>query len=259
MAKKKGIIYTCKKYYFIYITTNNINNKKYIGQHSTDNINDGYLGSGKHLLEAIKKYGKENFSRKILIFAKDKDELNKLEWFYINRVNATINREYYNISEGGGGNYFWGLEKHEREKLRKIWSEQKKGELNPMYGLYGEDNPNFGRKHTEESRKKISENHADINGENNPMYGKHHTEETKNKISENRIKSGIAKGKNNPKAIKVICKNTGEIFDCIKDAAKKYNVNAKVIGRVCMGKGKSAGKDKDGNKLYWEYYLKEGE
>lgn len=40
-----------------------------------------------------------------------------------------------------------------------------------------------GKHHSEESKKKISENHKDINGENNPMYGKHHTAESIQKMS----------------------------------------------------------------------------
>jgi len=53
-------------YYFVYETTNNINGKKYIGYHKTTNLNDGYLGSGKILHYAIKKYGRGAFSRRIL-------------------------------------------------------------------------------------------------------------------------------------------------------------------------------------------------
>lgn len=45
--------------YIIYKTTCLVNNMKYIGWHSTNNLNDGYLGSGKYLLRAIDKYGKE--------------------------------------------------------------------------------------------------------------------------------------------------------------------------------------------------------
>jgi hypothetical protein len=44
--------------YFIYKTTNLLNGKYYIGMHVTNQIDDGYLGSGKYLNNAIKKYGK---------------------------------------------------------------------------------------------------------------------------------------------------------------------------------------------------------
>jgi hypothetical protein len=46
-----------KKFHFIYKTTNLLNNKFYIGMHSTSNLKDGYLGSGTHLRYAIRKYG----------------------------------------------------------------------------------------------------------------------------------------------------------------------------------------------------------
>ena len=55
------------KKYIIYRTTNTVNNKEYTGYHSTKDLNDGYLGSGKRLKPAIKKYGEDKFIRKILI------------------------------------------------------------------------------------------------------------------------------------------------------------------------------------------------
>ena len=55
-----------KKYHFLYQTKNIITNMTYIGRHSTDNLNDGYLGSGTILKRAIKKYGKHNFEIIIL-------------------------------------------------------------------------------------------------------------------------------------------------------------------------------------------------
>lgn len=66
-------------YGFIYITTNWIDGKKYIGQKKFDNYWKGYLGSGKHLREATKKYGRENFTRDIVAIAYSKEELDSAE------------------------------------------------------------------------------------------------------------------------------------------------------------------------------------
>jgi len=68
-----------KKYNFVYKTTNLINKKIYVGVHSTDNLDDGYLGSGKRLLLAIRKYGKENFKREIISFVDSREDAYKLE------------------------------------------------------------------------------------------------------------------------------------------------------------------------------------
>jgi len=89
-------------FYLIYETTNNINGKKYIGKHITSNINDEYLGSGIYLKKSIKKYGKENFSKKILYtFDNENDMLDKEREL----VNEELieNENYYNISLGGQG------------------------------------------------------------------------------------------------------------------------------------------------------------
>lgn len=59
---------------YIYMTTNLINGKKYIGKHKGE-LNDSYLGSGTLLLRAIKKYGKENFKKEILYISKMKKKI----------------------------------------------------------------------------------------------------------------------------------------------------------------------------------------
>ena len=58
----------------IYKTTNNINGKIYIGKHSTEDPNDSYMGSGVAFENAVKRYGKENFSKEILFTFDDEME-----------------------------------------------------------------------------------------------------------------------------------------------------------------------------------------
>lgn len=65
--------------FIIYKTTNLITNQFYIGQHSTEDIDDGYLGSGTGLLESIKEFGKESFSREILHDFDTFEEMNEKE------------------------------------------------------------------------------------------------------------------------------------------------------------------------------------
>jgi hypothetical protein len=86
---------------FIYKTTNRINGKIYIGLHTTYNIDDGYIGSGKWLKKAIKKYGVENFDREILEECENIEDLLNKEVFWIRKLGATNNKIGYNISKGG--------------------------------------------------------------------------------------------------------------------------------------------------------------
>jgi len=153
--------------------------------------------------------------------------------------------------------------------LLKLTDEQKKKRSEKQKG---KNHPFYGKHHTEETKRKLSESHkgkkiseetkkklSEANkGENNPMYGKHHSIETKNKISnlrkgEKNPMYGMTGGKN-PSAKKAICITTGETFDCIKEAGEKYDVCSSDISKCCTGKRKSAGKHPvTGEKLVWEY------
>lgn len=62
-------------YYYVYRITNVLNGKIYIGAHGAKNLNDGYMGSGKAISAALKKYGIENFKKEILKFFDSKDAM----------------------------------------------------------------------------------------------------------------------------------------------------------------------------------------
>lgn len=87
--------------HIVYCTSNQVNGKFYIGKHSTKNFNDNYLGSGKNLLRAIKKYGRDNFIRTTICECQTEEKAFTMEQYYIgllcNRKNS------YNIAEGGCG------------------------------------------------------------------------------------------------------------------------------------------------------------
>lgn len=88
-------------YGYIYLTTNLINNKKYIGQHKCETFDKNYFGSGSIFKKALKKYGKDNFSISILCECCTAEELNEKEKYYINLYNAVGNDAFYNVNYGG--------------------------------------------------------------------------------------------------------------------------------------------------------------
>ena len=94
-------------YGYIYETTCIPTGKKYIGMHkwSKDTIDPNYFGSGIYLLRAIKKYGKQNFSCKILEWCDSREILLEREKYYISINKAPIDEQYYNIEDGGQGGH----------------------------------------------------------------------------------------------------------------------------------------------------------
>lgn len=102
--------------------------------HETNNIEDGYIGSGKRLLNAIHKYGKENFTREILFCFETREEMLLKEAELINE-DFLKRKDVYNLTSGGKGGFFYinhsGIskfkgKKHTDETKAKI-SDYRKG------------------------------------------------------------------------------------------------------------------------------------
>ena len=151
-------------YGYIYLTRNEINGKIYIGQHKSQCYDEKYYGSGKVLISAINKYGKENFSNKIIQIANSKFELDILEKAYIKIYNSGNRDIGYNIAIGGeGGNLIEYKTEEEKINIYEKMIETRKrlgigvGENNPMYhsGIEGR-HPRTGVKLTQETKDKIS-------------------------------------------------------------------------------------------------------
>ena len=85
----------------IYETVNKIDGKKYIGKDAKNC--DSYIGSGKHLKCAIKKYGRENFQKTIIETCNDLSHLAEREKFWIEYYDAVNSPKYYNMMVGGEG------------------------------------------------------------------------------------------------------------------------------------------------------------
>jgi len=162
-----------KIYYYLYEVTNLVNGKTYIGQHITDDLEDGYLGSGKALKSAIKKYGRDKFKKEILLFARNEQALNILEMMAVTPEFCAL-KSNYNLKEGGNS----GRPNPEiREKMRQ----KKLGANNPNYGKPKTEEwiakikaANTGRKASKETKLKMSM----------ASLGRRHTEEAKRKIGE---------------------------------------------------------------------------
>ena len=141
---------------FVYLTTNLVNGKRYVGSHNGDE-NDTYLGSGDIIESAQKKYGKKNFKREIL---ETRKEAFLLEEKYI-RLNEThVSQGGYNISWTGGMGSWGG--KHSEETKKKL-SEKRKGKAPWNKGKTGI--------YSKETLKRMREN-SNNSGKNNPMFGK---------------------------------------------------------------------------------------
>lgn len=167
-------------YYTVYKVTNTINNYIYIGQHTTTNLNDRYLGSGLKLKNAIKKHGREAFIKEILFVFETFEEMDQKEAELVNE-DFIKNNNTYNIVTGGSS----GI--GQNNKGRPAWNK----------GLIG------AQKHTAETRLKMSDAQKgvaktsahkkniskgrigkfDLSGEKNPFYGKQHSEEARQKMS----------------------------------------------------------------------------
>jgi len=161
---------------YIYKITNLINGKIYIGQDKNHNSN--YYGSGKLIKKAIKKYGKENFKKEILEECKTKKQLCEREKYWIKKLKSRYNEGGYNITEGGE----WGDVYTHNPNLEKI-----KNKLSISHS--GNKNGMYCKKHTEESKRKMSENSKGmLKGDLNPAKRK----DVREKISKSN--SGLNNG-----------------------------------------------------------------
>ena len=258
-------------YSCIYMYVNKINGKRYIGL--TKNFNRRYnehLKNNTQLIDkAIDKYGIENFD--IIILAHDiqtKEQMNDYEKFFIKRYNTlAINGNGYNITTGGQNCCYWdGYTEEQKEttkqklkeaNLGKEMSQETKDKIsNTLQGREVSDETREkmgtwqrGLKRpspSEETRRKMSEAHS---GEKNSFYGKKHSEESLKRMSEWQL------GDKSPRATKVICLNTKQVFNTVKEAGEWCRLKSpSSISACCNNKRKIAGRHPEtGEKLKWMY------
>lgn len=176
-------------YMFIYKTTNKVNGKKYIGLCTRDDKN--YLGSGKLIKEAIKKYGKKNFEREILEECDNFDTLCEREIYWINKYDAVNNDNFYNLSYGGSAGdskllkEYWSSMTPEQRKRSRNWKPHFKGLDQTGDNHISKKDPDWAEKvsvavkrswdnYTQEEKKTRLGDFGkhDKSGKKNPMFGR---------------------------------------------------------------------------------------
>lgn len=176
MGRKKSNIH------YIYKTTCNVTGRWYIGMHSTLNLDDGYMGSGKILRYSIRKYGKDNHTKEILEFLPTREEL-------VLREIEIVNKELIsdglcmNLKEGGDGG---GGFTPEQQRLNVVKSNEKQKILRESDSEWFEKKCS---KISDSNRKSYQNGRVKILPDWN---GKKHNNITKQLISEKRKGTGLA-------------------------------------------------------------------
>lgn len=228
---------------------NKINGKKYIGitkqnppERRWRNGGAGYKQG--YLKNAINKYGWDNFDHEILLDnIPSLKEANHYERFYIKEYNTKYPNGY-NLTDGGDGTSGWAVTEDFKRLQSQIHKEQWEDEeyRNRIIALRRDPNSIYQSK---EFKEKIS---SLVSGENNPNYGNYWTQEQKDRLREKQKQNPIYKNENNPNAKRIKCVETGEIFECIKYAMKKYGVKCEGSFTVAL-----KNPNRTAAKLHWEY------
>ena len=93
-----------RKYHYIYKTTCSVTDRYYIGVHSSDSIDDDYLGSGKQLWNSIRKHGKSTHSREVVEFCESRELILAREAELVND-DVLKDEKCMNIRRGGHGGW----------------------------------------------------------------------------------------------------------------------------------------------------------
>lgn len=218
----------------VYLTTNLINGKKYVGKDARNQ--PWYLGSGKYIKKAVKKYGKENFVKEILQECSTLEELNSAEIEWLQKLNCKSDPTYYNATDTiTPSSYGKKLTEEHKKKISEA---------------------NKGKKLTKEHKELISSKHTGI--KKGPM-----SEDTKEKIRKaltGKPKSAQSKqkmsrshkGRNNSylsKPIQQVDIETGEV---LREYSKIVDVSKQGFNRWSV-QNNISGKSKTSGGFIWRY------
>jgi group I intron endonuclease len=251
----------------VYLITNKINGKRYIGQtmqtakaRFSKHCSVSSANKGMPIVRAIQKYGKNNFEMKILCRCNSIEEMNHRESYYIKLLN-TMSPVGYNALPGGLnslhteetkkkiglGNIGKHIGKKRTQEVRDRMSRDRKGKRRSpdvakacSERVRGEKHPMFGKHHTQESKNKISKSSM---GRSAANKGKKSSEETKRKISQaqmGRVSSVETKNKlsliNSKPDMEVLCHQTGSLYHSTSEAARALNLPRSDVKDVLKGR-----------------------
>lgn len=219
---------------YIYCITNLLDGKTYFGQRTLPNVkyrtpeNDPYFGSGVYISRAIKKYGKENFKRDIIIKGDfSKEQINRFEKCII-RVQRFLGKAEYNLASGGdGGDLSEFINYSSSDRSENISNAMKKAYKEGKIKSHGWTfhSGMKGKHQSDDAKEKIRKAQS---GCKNSQYGKHRSEETKKRIRAALARDYKAEYKEMYEAFldHVLSSDEKRFF------AKKYNIAYDSINRV---------------------------
>lgn len=196
----------------IYKTTNLLNNKIYIGKDVYNKSN--YLGSGKYLKLAIKKYGNNNFKKEIIETVTNKIELSEREKYWIKKYNSSNKKYGYNLTDGGTGG---------RTHSKKVWQYDLQGNFIKEWNTITDASTQLNIDHRSISKamnsKLLSAGGFQWKKEKNKLTTKYHNNKNQSIIQLD------------------MDGNQLKIWDSIKSITKELGINGGNIIKVCDGIG----------------------
>lgn len=209
--------------YYIYKITNINTQKVYVGSHQTNNIEDGYFGSGIYLKRAIAKYGMDQFKKEIIEFCTSKDEMHKRETEILLELQ---NQNTYNLKYCAlGGNT--RIKYSSAEK--KAYVQKLVNNPNSPIGKKGEQAFNYGKKASDAVCKKMRESRKKYFETAPPDK----IQQWKNNVIKSAKSRCALMTEINSKPVRVECKMTGNIimFKSKTECVKFFDIHIDTLDR----------------------------